>query len=75
MFAAVCVILFGSVFLGAELLHAVSGGRIPSLIQCMVESERKHPAILRHEEDREEDEEDENSDLPESARPPYYVVP
>ena len=73
-FSLVCGILFGVVALGSELLHSVTGGRVPSLIECLVKWETKQKApIIINDDDDNEDEEDEG--LPESARPPFYVIP
>jgi len=60
LFSAVCVLLFDFVVLGAELLHFVSNGRVPSLIEYLVESQpkRKVPASINDDDDR-KDEEDE----------------
>ena len=56
LFAAVCVLLFDIVVLGAELLHFVSNGRVPSLVEYLVESPPKHKApVINDDDDDNED--------------------
>ena len=76
--SAACTIFFGVILLSAELLHFVSGGRTPSLIECLIkwEPKQKIPITINDDDDGEDDGEDdeddggggdENSSLPESA--------
>lgn len=57
-FSLFCGALFGLVLLGAELLHVVSGGRTPSLIERLAESEPVPRYKINPEEEINDEEED-----------------
>jgi hypothetical protein len=61
-FSLVCGILFGLVVLGSELLHFVSGGRIPSLIECLIEWQPPHGHVIKLEDEDDEEVDDNDAD-------------